>query len=87
MKVFISWSGELSLEVAQLLKRWVKCVLQATEPWLSSEDIAKGSLWSNEINEQLVKTSVGIICVTRENATTPWIHFEAGALAKGKASR
>ncbi len=85
MKVFISWSGELSLQVAQLLKSWVKCVLQATEPWLSSEDIAKGSVWSNEINEQLVKTSVGIICVTRENATAPWIHFEAGALAKGMA--
>lgn len=83
MKVFISWSGELSKKVAEILKPWIKCVLQATEPFISTEDIDKGSLWFGEINDQLANTSIGIICLTRENIQSPWILFEAGSLAKG----
>src|SRR5258708_37327095 len=67
MKVFISWSGDLSKDVAELFKRWLKCVLQATEPFLSNEDIAKGAIWFDAINDQLQDTSVGIICLTRDN--------------------
>ena len=43
----------------------------------------RGSLWFGEINDQLKDTTVGIICLTQENKTRPWILFEAGALAKG----
>ena len=46
----------------------------------------RGSLWFTEINDQLKDTSVGIICLTKENANRPWILFEAGALAKGLSS-
>jgi hypothetical protein len=83
MKVFISWSGELSKKVATALKPWIKCVLQATDPFLSSEDIDKGSLWFTAISDQLADTAVGIICLTRENTSAPWVLFEAGSLAKG----
>src|SRR3954470_11608790 len=83
MKVFISWSGELSRKVATILRPWIKCVLQATEPFMSAEDIDKGSLWFNALNDQLADTAVGIICLTRENVSQPWILFEAGSLAKG----
>ncbi len=83
MKVFISWSGKRSEAVAELLNSWIKCVLQAARPWLSTQDIGRGSQWLNEINEQLKDTSVGIICLTQENRESPWVHFEAGALAKG----
>jgi hypothetical protein len=83
VKVFISWSGDLSKRVAEVLKPWIKCVLQATEPFLSSEDIDKGSLWFSEISDQLAETGVGIICLTTENINAPWILFEAGSLAKG----
>jgi hypothetical protein len=40
-------------------------------------------LWSKAINDQLQASAVGIICLTQENKVSPWIMFEAGALAKG----
>ena len=83
MKVFLSWSGNRSREVANLLNDWLCCVIQATKPWISSRDLDRGSLWFGEINDQLKDTTVGIICLTQENKSRPWILFEAGALAKG----
>jgi len=69
-----------------LLDEWLQCVLQAIDPWLSSKDIDRGSLWFSEINDQLKDTCTGIICITKENKEKPWILFEAGALAKGLSS-
>ncbi len=86
MKVFISWSGERSRQVAELLSTWIQCVLQAVEPWQSSKDIDRGSLWFSEITNQLSNTHNGIVCLTKSNLDKPWILFEAGALAKGLTS-
>lgn len=83
MKVFLSWSGQRSKDVANLLSDWLCCVIQASRPWISTRDLDRGSLWFGEINDQLKDTSVGIICLTQENKARPWILFEAGALAKG----
>lgn len=86
MKVFVSWSGSRSKAVAELLSDWIKCVLQATRPWISTRDIDRGALWFSEISDQLKDTTVGIVCLTQENKNKPWILFEAGALAKGLSS-
>ncbi|OOV25763.1 hypothetical protein BXU11_13900 [Flavobacterium sp. LM5] len=86
MKVFISWSGERSRQVAELLNNWIQCVLQAVDPWLSSKDIDRGSLWFSEITSQLSNTHNGIVCLTKSNLNKPWILFESGALAKGLSS-
>ncbi|EOG7752842.1 TIR domain-containing protein [Vibrio cholerae] len=83
MNVFLSWSGDRSKAVAELLDSWLQCVIQAVDPWMSSKDIDRGSLWFSEINDQLQNTTIGIICLTQENKNKPWILFEAGALAKG----
>lgn len=83
MKVFISWSGNRSRAVAEVISDWIKCVLQASEPWISTRHIERGSLWFSEINEKLRDVSIGIVCLTQENKNKPWILFEAGALAKG----
>jgi hypothetical protein len=83
VKVFLSWSGQRSKEVANLLSDWLCCVIQASRPWISTRDLDRGSLWFGEINDQLKDTTVGIICLTQENKARPWILFEAGALAKG----
>jgi hypothetical protein len=83
MKVFLSWSGARSRVVAEFLRDWISCVLQGTRPWVSTRDLDRGSLWFGEINDQLKDTTVGVICLTQENKTRPWILFEAGALTKG----
>lgn len=88
MKVFLSWSGEKSREIAELLDSWIRCVLQAVDPWISTKHIDRGSVWFTEIADQLQNTTIGIICLTRDNLNKPWILFEAGALARGlSASR
>lgn len=83
MNVFISWSGPRSRAVALVLRDWLKCVLQSLKPWMSEQDLDRGSLWTSEINDQLRDAGVGIVCLTQANRTKPWILFEAGALAKG----
>lgn len=83
VKVFISWSGDLSRQVADLVGEWIENVLQGVQKWISADDIEKGSQWFGEIGKQFDETSVGILCLTADNTDAPWIHFEAGALSKG----
>lgn len=83
MKIFISWSGQRSKVVAELVSDWIKCVIQTSQPWISTRDIDRGAIWFSEINDKLKDTSVGIVCLTQENKNKPWILFETGALAKG----
>ena len=47
-----------------------------------SEDIDKGAEWFQSIRQGLDCSHVGIVVFTRENAENPWMHFEAGALAR-----
>ncbi|HEU4556698.1 MAG TPA: TIR domain-containing protein [Longimicrobium sp.] len=82
MKVFLSWSGESSRGVATALKEWMPDVLQAVQPWLSATDIEAGARWVSELQLVLEESRVGIICLTPENVTAPWILFEAGALSR-----
>lgn len=81
MKVFISWSGEQSKRIAQRLCDWIEQVLQAVEPWIST-DIEKGKRWNSEIARKLEDSKVGIFCMTPDNLSSEWIHFEAGAISK-----
>jgi hypothetical protein len=82
MKVFISWAGETTKAVAEILREWIPLVIADCDPWVSSEDIAKGGRWSNEIASALQESGAGIICLTKENTQAPWLMFEAGALSK-----
>src|SRR5262245_19790474 len=82
MKVFISWSGDISKAVASALRDWLPKVIQHVKPWMSEQDIPKGTRWLGYISEQLKEVKTGIICLTPDNQQNPWILFEAGALAK-----
>lgn len=83
MKVFMSWSGTRSHEVAKLLGDWLQDVIQAVKPWISSAGIDRGELWFRKISDSLGEVNMGIVCLTPENKEAPWILFEAGALLKG----
>ena len=82
MKVFMSWSGERSQALANALRDWMPLVLHYVEPWLSEADVAAGERWAQAVAKELEASNFGIICVTRENVGSPWVLFEAGALAK-----
>ena len=82
MKIFLSWSGNMSLRVAGVFRDWLPSVIQSIEPYVSSEDIDKGARWSTDIAKELENSTFGILCVTKENFEAPWLSFEAGALSK-----
>lgn len=85
MKVFLSWSGPVSKGVAEALLKWLPDVIQAIDPWMSSE-IDKGARWAHDLAAQLEVTKAGIICVTPDNQDAPWLNFEAGAISKAVES-
>ncbi len=88
MKVFVSWSGERSGRIANTLVTWLPRVIQVLKPWVSSDSIDAGARWNDEVGRALEELQCGVICLTPENLSSPWILFEAGALSKAvSASR
>jgi hypothetical protein len=81
VKVFLSWSGDLSRRIATALADWLPPVINAVEPFISSE-IEKGAQWATELSGELQGSRAGIICLTPDNLDSPWLNYEAGALSK-----
>ena len=85
-KIFISWSGDRSKKVAVVLRKWIRQVIQFLDPWMSSEDIAKGERGFEDIVQNLTESKASIICMTPDNLTSEWVHFESGFIA-GKVGK
>lgn len=49
---------------------------------MSQSDIEAGERWATKVAKELEASNFGILAITRENISSPWILFEAGALAK-----
>ena len=81
MRVFISWSGGLSKELAETIRNWLPSALQYVRPYFTPADIEKGSKWATEIFKELTASSICVIVLTRENLNSNWIMFEAGAIS------
>jgi hypothetical protein len=86
-ELFFCWSGDRSHRLAHELKahlpRFIPDLADAGRHRLYiSDEIVKGTRWFDEVEEQLEKADVGIVCITREGLQSGWIHFEAGALAR-----
>ena len=82
MKVFLSWSGPLSREIATAFHEWFELALPFTKPWMSSNDIGAGKRWAHALNDSLQNTDFGLIFLTKSNMHAPWILFESGAISK-----
>lgn len=79
-KVFISWSGELSKQVAELFKKWLPSVIQDIDPFFSKTDISKGGKGLELVLKNMRDSKIAISCLTKCNKEKPWIEFEAGFL-------
>jgi hypothetical protein len=82
LKVFISWSLPLSHKVALILRDWLPRMMHLVDPWVSSEDIEKGTWWNQGLIDAIEVSTVGIVVITPANFERAWINFEAGALAR-----
>jgi len=49
---------------------------------MSESEIDKGTRSLHEISKALADIKIGIVCLTPENLSRPWLLFEAGALSK-----
>jgi len=82
VELFVSWSGEKSRAIAEVLRAWIPCVLQGVHPFVSSQDIEAGSRWGVDVASRLDSADFGLVVITRENMSAAWINFEAGALSR-----
>ncbi len=82
MKVFVSWSRDLSKDVALALREWLPLIFDGIEVWASDSDIEAGERGLAKIESELSDTRFGIVVVTAENQEAPWLNFEAGALSR-----
>jgi hypothetical protein len=55
-------------------------VLQSVVPFVSSEDVSAGAVWFETIGQELRRSDFAIICITPDNRSSQWLHFEAGAI-------
>lgn len=81
VKVFLSWSGEYSRQIAMGLREWLPQILNEVEPFISTS-IEAGTRWQAEVAAQLEEALFGVVIVTKQNQSQPWLNFEAGAIAK-----
>src|SRR5208282_5653176 len=80
--IFICWSGKRSKKVADAVAALLRKVpgLAKYDVFVSDE-LEKGTAWFEAIIERLRRSKAGVVCLTAENLESPWLHFEAGALA------
>lgn len=82
-KIFVSWSGENSNQIAIALKEILQNNIfkdTCLDCFVSDVDISSGDDWWNKIKTELKKCKLGIVCITKENLRAPWVYFESGAM-------
>lgn len=86
-QIFICWSGDYSKKIAPKIKDLLmNCIFKdkGLNCFVSEEDIASGEDWWSKITKELNASKMGILILTKDNVSAPWIHFEAGALISNK---
>jgi hypothetical protein len=82
VSIFICWSGQRSKCLAKAVQELLRdCLALKPEQVFVSDELEKGITWFDSIIKRVRKSNAGIVCLTAENLESPWLHFEAGALA------
>lgn len=88
MKIFLCWSGDRSRHVAQEFEKFLKDLNQELpglkkDPFdpFRSANIEKGLPWFQAVESELASAQAALVSITPENCTSPWMHYEAGAVA------
>jgi TIR domain len=81
-RIFVSWSGERSRSAALGLKSLLLDVLGESLDVFISAHMDPGVVWVHELGKELEGSDFGILCLTQDNVQSPWLLFEAGAIAK-----
>ena len=55
--------------------------MEFVDPFMSDEDVKKGTPWGDVLRSELQDSRIGIIFVTKQNLRADWLAFEAGALS------
>jgi hypothetical protein len=79
--VFIGWSGALSSRAAQLLKWYIDITFGDHTAFVSSQDIRSGQMWFDVVRTALASSQFAVLCLTKDNLSAPWLHFESGAIS------
>lgn len=82
IKVFLSWSGTRSKDLAKAFSKWLPSVLNGVKSFYSADDITAGGRWNLRVANELEESKIGLLFLTTENLMAPWLMFEAGALSK-----
>lgn len=81
MNIFLSWSGKKSYLVAKAFETFLPYIFNGLDFYFSAS-MDKGVKWEPALDNALDKAEFGILCVTKENLSAPWLMYEAGALCK-----
>lgn len=79
--VFIGWGNKRGKDIANILYEFlVNFFNDEIDFYLSLNE--KKINWASNILEETKKAKLGIFCILKENITSLWMHYEAGALGK-----
>lgn len=79
-KIFISWSKNLSCELAKETKNFLEKVLNNTVEFFFSPEMYKGTCVDQKIHENLLASDKCIVCITSDNFKNPWLLYESGVV-------
>jgi hypothetical protein len=75
LKIYLSWSGTLSKQVAELFAKYLSMASPSFDVW-SSQSIEAGMNWNSQIVDALKSCDAILMFVTHNNSS--WMMFEAG---------
>lgn len=79
-KLFISWSKDISREIAIELEQFIETVSSDFNVFSSTKHLQKGTRLIGEIESYLENSYCGIFIVTPQNLRSEWLHYELGYL-------